>query len=294
MDYYDDDDDFSRRKHNRQRRNGENDPDNDSGNDLDNDLGDDSRDNPDNTPGNPPGNDGYGYEDSYGDEYEDYEYSDYEYGDYEDYEYDEEDYDDPRPYGPPYRDRGFNRFNGLNDPEAENDRWQVLRRFPRVPISRRAAALAIDAILAGVPSSAGQGGGEIIGFALLWFILRVVVVVKNHGQSVGHWALDMRVIDTEFGRLPGILSLCQREAVLGIATFLFLEAIVHLGSLNALVILGLLPLAFDGVGAVLDTVGRQTFHDRLGNTYVVHSRRGYSLDLRLKKLLAPSPRPPLR
>jgi hypothetical protein len=44
------------------------------------------------------------------------------------------------------------------------------------------------------------------------------------------------------------------------------------------------PLAVDCGLALGDAEARQAFHDRVGNTIVIQTRRGFSLDLRLKKL----------
>jgi uncharacterized RDD family membrane protein YckC len=233
------------------------------------------------------------YNDRYDDEYEDDDRDDRnrdrEYGDY-DQDYDE-DYDEYAPYANPNAPYSYDQDDREDDRSA---RFNILRRYPRAPLWRRGAALAIDGILVGIPSSLGSPGFQFVGFALLWAILRIVVVAKNQGQSLGRWALDMRVIDGEFGRTPELLPLVQRETVLGIATFLTLEAIGHLGGLNAWVIMGLIPLGLDATIAFTDEIGRQTFHDRWSQTYVVQSRRGYSLDLRLKRLLASSNRPPMR
>jgi len=231
----------------------------------------------------------------YDDRYDDYDEEDeggdeYEGDDYED-EDDQDGYED-EDYGETVRDYVPNRYQ--DDRDEQDDRLNVLRRFPRVPLWRRGVALGIDAIVVGVPSSLGSPGFQFVGFALLWFILRIVVVAKNQGQSLGRWALDMRVIDREFGRTPELLPLVQRETLLGIVTFLSLEAISHLGGLNPWVIMGLVPLGLDAALALTDEMGRQTFHDRWSQTYVVQSRRGYSLDLRLKRLLAPSDRTPMR
>ena len=229
------------------------------------------------------------YNDRYDDEYEE-EDDDEEDREYED---DDPDYDSDQDadfYG---NDRYFNDRDDREDDRLE-DRFNILRRYPRAPLWRRGAALAIDGIVVGIPSSLGSPGFQLVGFALLWAIFRIVVVSKNQGQSLGRWALDMRVIDSEFGRTPQLLPLVQRETLLGLATFLTLEAIGHLGGLNAWVIMGLIPLGLDAALAFTDDLGRQTFHDRWSQTYVVQSRRGYSLDLRLKRLLASSNRPPMR
>ena len=159
---------------------------------------------------------------------------------------------------------------------------------PKVPPDRRAAAFAIDTLVVWLPSLI-LGGNWLIQtllFLLLWIVLRVFLTAKNQGQSLGHWALDMRVVDTLLNRTPGIQELCKREALLGTCTAL---ATVGLGSItntNAAVLLLMLPLALDGGVALADTQRyRQAFHDRIARTIVVGTRRGYSLDLKLKKLL---------
>jgi uncharacterized RDD family membrane protein YckC len=203
-------------------------------------------------------------------------------------DYDDDDRDDDR--DDDGEDRGYDRYENRrydDDYPLDDDQYDPLdpiHRFPLAPLWRRASALAIDGIIAGVPSSIGSPGLQLIGFALLWFVLRVVVVSKNRGQSLGRWAFDLRIIDAEFGRLPGLLPLCKREAILGFAVLLCLEAIVHLNPQSAWVILGLVPLGVDFTLAYSDRAGKQTYHDRVADTYVVKSRRGYSLDLRLKRL----------
>lgn len=185
-------------------------------------------------------------------------------------------------------DAEYDRYGrSYDDYAVEDDPYDPLdplNRFSLAPLWRRSSALAIDAIVAGIPSSIGSPGLQLIGFILLWFVLRVVVVSKNRGQSLGHWAFDLRIIDAEYGRLPGLLPLCKREAILGFAVLLCLEAIVHLNPQSAWVVLGLVPLGVDFSLAYSDRSRKQTYHDRIADTYVVKSRRGYSLDLRIKRL----------
>ena len=190
------------------------------------------------------------------------------------------------PYGDDYNDYPEDYYE-------EDDRFNLLNRYALAPLWRRGAALGIDAIVAGVPSSIGSPGLQLIGFALLWFVLRVVVVTKNRGQSLGRWAFDMRIVESTDGRSPGLLPLCQREAILGLAVLFCLEAIAHLNPQSAWLILGLVPLGLDVTLAYSDAIGKQTYHDRVANTYIIKSRRGYSLDLRLKRLFSAT-RPTIR
>jgi hypothetical protein len=47
----------------------------------------------------------------------------------------------------------------------------------------------------------------------------------------------------------------------------------------------ILPLIANGSTAFVDEDYRQAFHDRFAGTFMVQTRRGYSLDLKVKKLL---------
>jgi hypothetical protein len=55
--------------------------------------------------------------------------------------------------------------------------------------------------------------------------------------------------------------------------------------LNPAAVVLLLPLIIDGGAALSDTQMRQAFHDRFFNTVIVSSRRGYSLDIKIKRLV---------
>ena len=94
----------------------------------------------------------------------------------------------------------------------------LLPLLPKVSIGRRAAALCIDGIAVWLPSLllGTNAIAQTIFFVLLWLILRVAIVRKNQGQSLGRWALDMKIADTRFQRTPGVQELCKREALLGI------------------------------------------------------------------------------
>lgn len=160
--------------------------------------------------------------------------------------------------------------------------------LPKVSIGRRAAAFCIDTIAVGLPSLLLGNNPivQIIFFVILWLILRVPIVRKNKGQSLGRWALDMKIVDPRLDRTPGLQELCKREAVLGGCAALAFLGIGGLTSTNAAVLLLLLPLAIDCSVAFTDTARfPQAFHDRLGGTIVVGTRRGYSLDIKVKRLL---------
>ncbi|EKD10419.1 RDD domain-containing protein [Arthrospira platensis C1] len=161
----------------------------------------------------------------------------------------------------------------------------VAPAFPRVPTWCRAIALGIDAFLVllitGLLGLSGLVGFLV--FMLLWIASRVFVVYRNYGQSLGRWALNMRVIDTRFHRTPQLLELSKREGVLGFFVFLALNGLGSLASGHAGVVLLLVPLIADG-GTVLFDMAQypQTLHDRLGETIVIGVQRGYSLDIRVK------------
>jgi uncharacterized RDD family membrane protein YckC len=162
----------------------------------------------------------------------------------------------------------------------------VPHRFQRAPLGRRGAAFAIDFGVVSVLSCLGGSTLYIFLFILIWLGLRVFLVEKNRGQSLGRWALDLRVVDASTGSTPGLLELFKREAIAGLGSLLLLVGLVSLSPTNGTVLVSCLPLLADGVVALLDSENRQAFHDRIPHTLVVQTRRGFSLDLKLKSLFA--------
>ncbi|MEG3849381.1 RDD family protein [Microcoleus sp. herbarium19] len=160
--------------------------------------------------------------------------------------------------------------------------------LPKVSIARRAGAFCIDGIAVWLPSLllGANPIAQTVFFVLLWLIMRVAIVRKNKGQSLGRWALDMKIVDPRLDRTPGVQELCKREALLGICAALAFAGIGGLTSTNAGVVLLMLPLAIDCCVAFTDTARfPQAFHDRIGGTIVVGTRRGYSLDIKVRRLL---------
>ena len=160
------------------------------------------------------------------------------------------------------------------------------RRYPRVPLDRRVGAFAIDFLSIWFISSffATNLFFQWLVFLPAWFILRVIIVDKNQGQSLGRWALDMAVIDPRFDRLPELLALVKREAILGCASALAIAGL-QINVRNGLTMLLLLtPLAVDCSLALLDEANNLAFHDRVAETFMIQTERGFSLDLRLKKI----------
>lgn len=159
-------------------------------------------------------------------------------------------------------------------------------RIPRIPLWRRGAAWAIDfAIVGVVAGAAGAVVAQGIFFVLGWLGMRVLLVVNNKGQSVGRWALDLKVWDLRRGGIPGLVELAQREGLLAIEGFLVLVGLASFSQTTPWAPLLFIPLAIDCGIAWLDPDRCQAFHDRLANTIVVPSKRGYSLDLKIKKWL---------
>lgn len=160
--------------------------------------------------------------------------------------------------------------------------------LPKVPPWRRAAAFAIDLFAVGVLNSilGGNWFSQALSFLILWLAIRVVAVNVNRGQSLGRWALDMKIIDARFARLPGLTELSKREAIAGLAGLLALTGFRALTTRNAFYLLLFLPLAADFGVIFAEPVEQQAFHDRLGQTLIVATRRGFSLDLKLKKWVA--------
>lgn len=162
------------------------------------------------------------------------------------------------------------------------------RRLPRVPIERRAWAFLVDYITVWVITSlAGNSFLQLPVFMLAWLGLRVLVTDRNQGQTLGRFCFDLRIIDVRHSnRLPSLISLTKREGVLGFAAFLAMIGL-KIGLANGLSMLLLIsPLLVDCGAALADEKLNQAFHDRLAETRLIQTRRGFSLDLRCKKIFA--------
>jgi|CryBogDrversion2_11_1035321.scaffolds.fasta_scaffold14049_2 uncharacterized RDD family membrane protein YckC len=161
-----------------------------------------------------------------------------------------------------------------------------IRYYPKVSIERRIYAFAIDFISIWFPTSFFDNNVFLftIIFLFLWWIARVVIPERNHGQSLGHWLLDIRVIDPRFDRTPGMLELNKREGIAGLTAVLAMWGLT-IGLNNGLsMILLLSPLLADGGIALSDPELYRSFHDRIAKTITITSKRGFSLDIRLKQL----------
>ncbi|MGB5594509.1 MAG: RDD family protein [Crocosphaera sp.] len=158
------------------------------------------------------------------------------------------------------------------------------RRFPKVPLDRRAYAFLLDFVTVWFLSSFFQGFIKDIVFIVVWLILRIIIVEKNKGQSLGSWSFDLKVIDIRFLRVSGLKELTKREAILGFAALLAMIGL-NINFKNGLsMLIFITPLIIDCGIALGDEEYNQAFHDKIGNTIVVQTKRGFSLDLRLKKL----------
>jgi uncharacterized RDD family membrane protein YckC len=164
------------------------------------------------------------------------------------------------------------------------------KQYPRVDFQRRAAAWTIDFFGAWLASSFFGNGSigiqllQIFVFIFLWLILRVLVPYNNQGQSLGRWALDIKVLEAERGRIPDLLMLGKREGIVGFGAVLASTALNNIMQ-NPAAILLVIPLAIDCAAAFGDTMFRQALHDRYADTMVVSSRRGYSLDIKVKRIV---------
>lgn len=159
------------------------------------------------------------------------------------------------------------------------------KRFPQVPIERRAYAFVIDFVTVWLLSSMASGNAFLQDFVFiaLWLGLRVLLVSKNQGQSLGRWALDMKVLDSQYGKLPGLLTLSKREGILGLCALLAMIGL-KIGLANGISMLLLIaPLGVDCGMALSEPEAQRAFHDRIAQTLIIQTRRGFSLDLRLKR-----------
>jgi uncharacterized RDD family membrane protein YckC len=93
-------------------------------------------------------------------------------------------------------------------------------------MGRRTAAFAIDWAVAWLLSfpfgstGAGVPVAQGVIFLLVWLLSRIYVPYQNQGQTLGRWALDMRVIERRSSRVPGLFELVKRESVTGVGALL--------------------------------------------------------------------------
>lgn len=160
-------------------------------------------------------------------------------------------------------------------------------RLPKGGIWQRGVALGIDFVVVWLPTSILSGNQWVQGLVFLvgWLGLRVLLVAWNQGQSLGHWALDMKVVEPKFGKVPGLAELSKREGITGLGALLTMFALGNLGR-NLGMLLLVLPLVGDCAIALSDRALRQAFHDRVAQTLVIYTHRGYSLDRKIKRWVA--------
>jgi uncharacterized RDD family membrane protein YckC len=166
--------------------------------------------------------------------------------------------------------------------------------YPKAELYRRGLAWLLDFLSVWLISSllgSGQIGinfVQIFVFILGWLISRVIIVYNNQGQSLGRWAFNLKILEVEEGqirgRIPEVQALLQREGIICILSLLVAIALSNILS-NPTAILLILPLAIDCGAALSDARMRQAFHDRYAKTSIVSSRRGYSLDIKVRRIV---------
>lgn len=162
-----------------------------------------------------------------------------------------------------------------------------MRRYPKVPLDRRFWAFFVDFVCAWILSGLAGTAPALQGFIFLgaWFGLRVGIVERNQGQSLGSWAFDMKVIDIRY-RIPDLVSLSKREGILGGLSMVAMYGL-QINFLNPISMLILIsPLFACCAVAIADEEFNQAFHDRIAGTYTIQTQRGFSLDLRIKEIIA--------
>lgn len=160
------------------------------------------------------------------------------------------------------------------------------RRYPKAPIERRIYAFLLDFITVWLVSSlAGIFFFQLVFFLVAWFGVRVVAAYRFQGQSLGHWAFNLTVIEARRGRVPDLITFVKRESIVGGGAFLAMVGLNY-GLPNFLTLLILIsPLVVDLVVAIGDEQYQQSLHDRVIATVVVPAKRGFSLDLRVRRLV---------
>lgn len=170
------------------------------------------------------------------------------------------------------------------------ERVPTPKHYPKAEFARRGMALGIDFLSVWLISSifgsseSGIQVVQILVFAIAWLVLRVLMVYNNQGQSLGRFAFDLKLLEVERGKVPDLEALLKREGIVGLGALLVSIALGNMIS-NPTAILLVIPLAIDCGAAFSDTQARQALHDRASRTMIVSSRRGYSLDIKVKRLV---------
>ncbi|NJN73835.1 MAG: RDD family protein [Limnothrix sp. RL_2_0] len=163
--------------------------------------------------------------------------------------------------------------------------YRPVRRFPKVPLDRRFWAFFVDFLCVWIISGLGGAALQWLIFLGAWFALRVGLVERNQGQSIGSWAFDIKVIDIRY-RIPELVSLAKREGIVGFTAMLAMYGL-QINVANGISMLILIAPLFAGCAvAIADEEFNQAFHDRIAETYVIQTQRGFSLDLRIKQIIA--------
>ena len=162
----------------------------------------------------------------------------------------------------------------------------VHNHFSKAPFDRQIYAFFLDFITIWFLSSFFRGVLQKIVFIFIWLILQIGIVNKNKGQSLGNWAFDLKIISVRFGCMPRLDEMLKREITLGSLALLAMLGL-NINFNNGLSMLILIaPLIVDFCTALGNQKRySQTLHDMVGNTTMIQAQRGFSLDLRIKKML---------
>ena len=159
------------------------------------------------------------------------------------------------------------------------------QRYPKVPLDRRFWSFTVDFLTVWFVSSffAANLIVQWLVFLPFWWVMRVLIVDKNRGQSLGNWLFDIKIIDPRYNRTPDLLSLNKRELMAGVGAALAIAGLQNFTNGLSLLLL-LTPLAIDCSLALIDDENNLAGHDRLAKTFSIQTERGFSLDLRMKKI----------
>lgn len=132
-------------------------------------------------------------------------------------------------------------------------------------------------------------------FIALWWLLRVAMVANNRGQSFGRLAMDIKLIEGQdlnwdeadqerfrrrSPRIPTLIDLTKREGILCGELLLGFISLDLIAQINPAALLTASPLIADYAVAYLDEDRRQSIHDRVIDSLVIQTRRGFSLHIK--------------
>jgi uncharacterized RDD family membrane protein YckC len=123
-------------------------------------------------------------------------------------------------------------------------------------------------------------------FCLIWLGDRALIAGSTQGQSLGRWAMSLKVVNLNYGKPTGTLDLLKREGLILFFLLVIFNSLDPRGMITSLTIFAPIPLIIDLAFAIADTTKGQALHDKLSDSITIFSKKGLQLDQKLVKFFS--------